>query len=116
MCVKFKIKDKNVTEHQMWIMGLIFLVVLSIGDMTSTYYAINNGSFEGNPLPRYVITHYGWIIACLSKVLQIGLICWLLSLCHKKSQVAALAALWTIVGMSFMTVAGNVAVIYNYWL
>ena len=107
---------KEITSDHMWKFGIIMLVLLSIGDMVSTYYALKMGHFEGNPLPRYVIENLGWIVACVIKAFQIGFICWILRVAYRKSQVATLATLWFIVGISFMTVAGNIAIINSYWM
>ena len=107
-------KKSKVTPQLLKTAGFIVLIILSIGDMATTYYAVSLGSREGNILPRYVIEEFGWIVACITKIVQIGIICWLLNLASKKNITAAIATLYLINGISAMTVFGNLLVINSY--
>jgi hypothetical protein len=107
---------KKISSDSLRIIGIIFLIALTFGDVLTTYYVLNRGGLEGNPVARYVINTFGWVIAIILKTVQMWLVCWLLGIVYRHNKSFGLSALYMAVGIFMMVVMSNTMILYNYWL
>jgi len=104
------IEKYRITPKMLLIGGFIIYLLFGIGDIVTTYYALQHGGYEGNPLSRYIIS-LGWGIALFFKIIQFSVTMFLINWAYQKNKEVSIAALYTINGIFMMTVLGNIFVI-----
>lgn len=92
-----------------YLVAAILLLALQVGDIASTYYALNHGANELNPIAQFLIdTH----LIIPSKILIVGMIIWGAAKDRIK-HLWSVCAIWFIAGLYTMVVFMN---LLHIWL
>lgn len=92
-----------------YLVAAVLLLILQVGDLATTFYALSHGASELNPLAKFLIdTH----LIIPSKLLIVGLIIWGAAK-NKVEHLWSVCTIWFITGLYTMVVFMN---LLHIWL
>ena len=97
--------------------ALYLFVILSIADVVTTLFVLNKGGLEGNPFSRMAMDQgmgFAIFMKAMITLMFVSVITFFWKYENKRQFLTNSS--WFIVGVLFMTVLGNVIVIFNYWM